>query len=243
MKPSLYLGTSGWSYPGWKNDFYAGVRHKDWLSYYAQHFSAVEINASFYRQQLASTYARWCKETPPNFHFTMKGNRYITHIKRLKDPHHALGLEMASSTGFADKLTAVLWQLPAALKKNLERLQGFAAALAIWPEVRHVMEFRHPSWFDSEVAECLNSYGLANVMSDAADWPLWEAVTTNLVYIRLHGHTRTYASAYSSRNLSHWAGRIGSWLDEGRDVHVYFDNDSEGAAPHDAMRLMKLLSR
>ena len=106
-----------------------------------------------------------------------------------------------------------------------------------------MIEFRHPTWFNNEVASCLNYYRIANCISDAADWPLWEVVTTNLVYIRLHGHTRTYASAYRIASLKQWAAKIRRWLQSGKDVHVYFDNDAEGAAPQDAKRLIGLLSR
>jgi uncharacterized protein YecE (DUF72 family) len=117
----------------------------------------------------------------------------------------------------------------------------FARALGHWAEVRHVLEFRNESWFDNEVADCLAYHNLAISLSDAADWPMWECVTTDMMYIRLHGHTRTYASAYSASALDWWAGRILDWLAEGRDVHAYFDNDAEGAAPFDALRLMARL--
>jgi len=132
--------------------------------------------------------------------------------------------------------------LPGNYKKHLDRLEAFAKALKHWPQTRHVIEFRHPSWFDDEVASCLNKYRIANCISDAADWPMWDLVTTDLVYIRLHGHTRTYASAYHTASLKQWATKIRKWLKEGKEVHVYFDNDGEGAAPRDAKRLIGLLS-
>ena len=106
-----------------------------------------------------------------------------------------------------------------------------------------MIEFRHPSWFDDEVASCLNNYRIANCISDAADWPMWGLVATDLVYIRLHGHTRTYASTYRTASLKQWATKIRKWLESGKDVHVYFDNDAEGAAPRDAKRLLGLHDR
>jgi uncharacterized protein YecE (DUF72 family) len=140
-----------------------------------------------------------------------------------------------------DKLAAVVWQLPRRFRINGKRLAGFAAALRTWPEARHVIEFRHLSWFEAEVADCLSRYALAVCLSDAADWPLWDAVTTDLVYVRLHGHTHTYASAYSAESIAYWAARIQTWLNENRDVHVYFDNDAEGVAPQDALQLLRRL--
>jgi uncharacterized protein YecE (DUF72 family) len=120
-------------------------------------------------------------------------------------------------------------------------LEKFVKTLQHWGNTRHAIEFRHKSWFDDEVAECLRKYAVAVCMSDAPDWRIWEEVTTNLVYIRLHGHTRKYASNYSKPALRKWATRIQRWLKENRAVHVYFDNDAEGAAPRNALTLLEML--
>jgi uncharacterized protein YecE (DUF72 family) len=242
--PPVYIGTSGWSYTGWRNTFYQGVPRKDWLSHCARHFSAVEINASFYRLQNPETLARWREQTPPAFRFALKANRYLTHSRKLLEPASSIALERERAAALGEKLVAVLWQLPASYRCDIPRLQQFLAALdEAWPDVRQVMEFRHPSWFADEVAECLSARRVAVCQSDAADWPLWERVTTDLVYVRLHGHTRTYASAYSSASLRSWAARIVDWSRRDRTVHVYFDNDAEGAAPRDALRLIRLLDQ
>jgi uncharacterized protein YecE (DUF72 family) len=127
------------------------------------------------------------------------------------------------------RLAAVVWQLPAAFKKNIERLEKFLQTLRSWKGTRHAIEFRHKTWFDDEVAQHLNKHAVAICMSDAPDWPIWDRVTTDLVYIRLHGHTRKYASSYSKPALKKWATRVRGRLEENRDVHVYFDNDAEGA--------------
>ena len=238
---SLYIGTSGWNYHGWKDRFYAGVPRKDWLRFCGEHFTGIEVNATFYRLQRPNTFARWANETPDAFRFAIKGNRFVTHNKKLADPLPSIRLERERALALGEKLAVVLWQLPPRFKKHMDRLRGFVAALAHWDSTRHAIEFRHPSWFDEEVAATLARHRIAACQSDAADWPLWEAVTTDLVYIRLHGHTRTYASAYSTALLTRWAARIRAWLGEGRAVHVYFDNDAEGAAPYDALRLMRLL--
>jgi uncharacterized protein YecE (DUF72 family) len=241
MPGNIYIGTSGWSYPHWKDDFYKNVPKKEWLSYCSEKFTGIEINATFYGSQKRATFERWRDETQRDFVFTMKGNRYITHNKKLIDPQVPLQREKVQAMGLGKKLVVVVWQLPANFRKNLDRLLAFADALRAWPEVRHTIEFRNCSWFEDDVAECLRDHGIAVCLSDAADWPLWDIVTTDLVYVRLHGHTTTYSSAYSTHSLEKWAQRIKQWTIEGRDVHVYFDNDAKGAAPNDAIRLLELL--
>jgi len=146
-----------------------------------------------------------------------------------------------SASPLGKRLAAVVWQLSAFLKKDMQRLETFVKTLRHWKSTRHAIEFRHESWFDNEVAECLERYAVAVCMSDAPDWPMWEEVTTDLVYIRLHGHTRKYASSYSKAALTKWAVRIRCWVEENRDVHVYFDNDAEGAAPRNALTLLEML--
>jgi uncharacterized protein YecE (DUF72 family) len=243
LAAALYIGTSGWNYDHWQESFYAGVKRKDWLRFYSKQFNAVEVNATFYRLQDRKTFTRWQEETPADFRFTIKGNRYLTHNRKLHDPVDSIRLERERAAALGKKLAAVLWQLPGTYHKHMDRLRTFAWALSSWSEVRHVIEFRHRSWFDDEVADCLAEHDIASCQSDAADWPLWDAVTTNLAYVRLHGHTRTYASAYRKSTLEQWAGKIEIWLAEGRQVHVYFDNDAEGHAPRDARRLRQLISQ
>ena len=241
MTSRTYIGTSGWSYNSWKDDFYRDIPRRYWLRFCAQRFTALEVNATFYRLQRKETFARWREETPAGFRFAIKGNRYLTHNKGLADPARSIRMDREAAQGLRGKLAVVLWQLPRTFEKDATRLDTFAAALQGWPEARHALEFRHPSWFDSEVADCLRAHRIAVCWSDAADWPLWGTVTTDLVYVRLHGHTRTYASAYSNASLTHWADRVCEWLQQDHDVHVYFDNDSEGAAPRDATRLIQMI--
>jgi len=241
VSAGAYVGTSGWNYDAWRDVFYEGRPRKEWLHFCAQRFTAIEVNATFYRLQSKETFERWRAETPPAFRFAIKANRYLTHNKKLNDPSPAIQMERERASRLGDKLAAVVWQLPRNLHRNLERLERFARALRTWRAVRHAIEFRHESWFDQEVAACLHEHRLAVCQSDAADWPLWDAVTTDLVYIRLHGHTLTYASDYSEGELRTWARRVRSWLGQRRDVHVYFDNDAFGHAPVNALRLMQLI--
>ncbi len=238
-----YIGTSGWNYEAWARSFYRGQPKSQWLRLCAQCFSALEVNATFHRLQQRQTFRRWRDQTPAGFRFAIKANRYLTHSKKLVEPLAAVVRERERASALGDKLAVVLWQLPHNVHRNLERLEAFARALGRWRSVRHAIEFRHPSWFDPEVAACLQRHRIAVCQSDAADWPMWDAVTADLVYVRLHGHSATYASAYGEAALRRWAGRVRRWQREGREVHVYFDNDALGHAPRNALRLIELLRK
>ncbi len=234
--PRVYIGTSGWAYDAW-TEFYAGVPHARWLAHYARHFDAVEVNATFYHRLKPAAFAHWREGTPARFRFAIKANRYLTHVKRLAFDAQSWRRQRAQGTRLAGKLAVVLWQLPKSMKRDAARLARLAKRLDAWRSVRHAIEFRDPSWFDGEVAALLAAHRIANAQSDAADWPLWDAVTTDLVYVRLHGHAATYWSRYGARELGTWARRIRRWRDEGRTVHVYFDNTDAGHAVANALEL------
>jgi len=236
-----FVGTSGWNYEIWRDAFYDGKPRTHWLALCAQRFSAIEVNATFSRLQQRETFQRWRDETPPGFRFAIKANRYLTHNKKLLEPLPAVVLERSRAAGLGAKLAVVLWQLPPNLRRNLDKLERFARALQRWRSVRHAIEFRHESWFDEDVAQSLKVHRIAVCQSDATDWPRWDAVTTDLVYIRLHGRAGTHASAYSDAELRRWARRVRRWQREGREVHVYFDNDALGYAPRNAVRLIELI--
>lgn len=237
MRGRAFIGTSGWVYPTWRKHLYAGVPMRAWLRRASETFDALEINGSFYTQIASATYARWAAETPPEFRFTLKGHRFVTHYRRLGDCTDSVIRLRDPARGLGRKLLAVLWQLPSRFACDLARLDGFLTAIEHWPEVRHVLEPRHRSWFVPAVAERLADAGVAVCLSDAPDFPMWRAVTTDLVYIRLHGHTRKYASSYRRATLRAWAHEIAGWLAEGRDVHAYLDNDAEGHAVPNALAL------
>jgi len=241
MAGTAYIGTSGWNYENWRNGFYGDTPQKRWLRFCAERFSAIEVNGTFYRLQEKSTFKKWRDETPKDFVFAIKGHRYVTHNKKLLDVEDAVIRCRESASPLGKRLAAMVWQLPAFLKKDIRRLEKFVETLRHWETTRHAIEFRHRSWFDDEVADCLEKHAVAVCMSDAPDWTMWKEVTTDLVYIRLHGHTRKYASNYSKPTLRRWATRMRSWLSENRDVHVYFDNDAEGAAPRNALTLLEML--
>lgn len=241
MSGKAYIGTSGWNYKSWRKDFYGDTPQKQWLRFCAERFTSIEVNGTFYRLQPQSTFENWRDETPNGFPFTIKGHRYVTHNKKLLDPEEPVIRCRDAASPLGKRLGVVVWQLPAFFKKNMERLEKFLETLRHWETTRHAVEFRHKTWFDDEVANCLTKHAVAVCISDAPDWPMWNCATTDLVYIRLHGHTRKYASGYSRPALKKWAIRTCSWLRESRDVHVYFDNDAEGAAPKNALTLLEML--
>jgi uncharacterized protein YecE (DUF72 family) len=237
-----FIGTSGWVYKGWREHLYADAPVRRWLEIASRTFSALEINGSFYTQIKRETYEKWRRETPDDFRFSLKGHRFVTHYKRLRDCRDSVVLLRDQAAGLGDKLAAVVWQLPSNFHANVERLEDFLGALTAWPGVRHALELRHRSWFVPAIADRMREARVSVCMSDAPDFPLWHEVTTDLVYVRLHGHTRKYASSYSLPLLQTWAADTERWLDEGREVHVYFDNDAEGHAVRDAQRLIALVA-
>jgi uncharacterized protein YecE (DUF72 family) len=236
----IYAGTSGWVYRGWRAHLYAGAPVRRWLEIASREFSSLEINGSFYTQISQATYTRWREETPAAFRFALKGHRFVTHYKRLRDSALSIARLRDQASHLGDKLAAVVWQLPSNFALDLARLDEFAAALRGWP-VRHAIELRHRSWFIPEVAGRLRAAGIAVCMGDAPDFPMWREITADFAYVRLHGHTRKYASSYSPAALRRWAAEARRWRDRGLDAFVYFDNDAEGHAVHNARTFTRLI--
>jgi uncharacterized protein YecE (DUF72 family) len=236
-----YIGTSGWVYAGWREHLYARTPVKKWLQVASRAFDALEINGSFYTQIKPETYERWYGETPAHFRFALKGHRFVTHYKRLRDCADSIARLRDQVKPLREKLAAVVWQLPSNFQGSAERMQDFARSLREWPAVRHAIELRHRSWFSDEIASVMREAGIAVCMGDAPDFPMWREVTSDMVYVRLHGHTRKYASSYSELSLQAWAADAQRWLAEGRDVHVYFDNDAEGHAVRNALRFQEIV--
>lgn len=239
----IFIGPSGWNYPEWRATFYAGVPRRRWLEHCIRQFSGVEVNATFYRLLRPEVFEHWRELAPENFGFAIKGHRFITHVHRLLQPETLIATQRRSCTELGDALRVVLWQLPAGMACNLPRLKRFARALSRWPGPRHAIEFRHDSWFTDAVATVLEQRRIAVCQSDSPHWPLWDRETTDLVYVRLHGHTELYASNYGERALRTWTKRVRAWSAEGREVHVYFDNTAFGHAPANALRLKALLAK
>ena len=237
---TIYSGTSGWMYPGWREHLYAGVPVRRWLEVASRAFDTLEINGSFYTQISPATYARWYAETPASFRFAVKGHRFVTHYKRLRACTDSVVRLRDQASHLGDKLAAVVWQLPSNFTIDLARIDEFLRALEHW-RVRHAIEFRHASWFVPVVADRLRTAGIAICLGDAPDFPMWREVTADFVYVRLHGHTRKYASRYSAASLRRWSDSALRWRDEARDVFVYFDNDAEGHAVSNARAFARLV--
>lgn len=239
----LFIGTSGWNYKNWKQEFYQGLPQKKWLSHYASWFNSVEVNATFYRGLQQSTYEKWLQETPQDFCFVIKGSRYITHIKRLKVGKDSILKQRDNVAPLQPRMAAVLWQLPANLEKDAPRLEQFAKALTEhWPQTSHVVEFRNSSWFEENIAGLMQDYGLVNCLSDAPDWQMWPKITSRQAYVRLHGHTELYRSGYTEDQLAAWAQSALQWLDQGCRVFFFFDNTDNNHAFRDAQRLQEMMS-
>jgi uncharacterized protein YecE (DUF72 family) len=285
---NLRIGISGWSYPPWRGTFFPpGLPQKQELAFASRQINSIELNGTFYSLQRPTSFQKWYEQTPDGFLFSVKGPRFITHLKRLKNIEAPLANFFASGVlRLNEKLGPMLWQLPPNFPFDPARLADFfqalprdtiqAAKLAklhdsklrerAWKTIdtnrplRHVLEVRHVSFVDSDFISLLRKHQIGLVIAETAGkWPFFEDLTSDLVYVRLHGDTELYVSGYTPASLEAWAKKIGAWaegrnpagakvhtaLEEprpaGRDVFVYFDNDVKTRAPYDAMALAHFL--
>lgn len=234
----VWIGISGWRYQPWRGVFYPkGLRQSEELAFAARHFASIELNGSFYSLQRASSYAAWRDATPPGFVFAVKGSRFITHMKRLRDVHTASANFWASGLlALGDKLGPILWQFPptlafderfAAFFASLPRTTSEARALAAEHDrrvrdpfveagkelaIRHAVEVRHPSFRTPAFVQLLREHSVGLVVADTASkFPYFEDVTADFVYLRLHGDTKLYESGYTAEAIAHWARRVQSF--------------------------------
>jgi uncharacterized protein YecE (DUF72 family) len=287
-KPEIRIGMSGWTYAPWRGTFFPkGLRQRDELSYASRKVSSIEINGTFYSLQRPSSFARWHAQTPDKFVFSVKAPRFITHVRRLVDVEGPLANFLASGVlRLNEKLGPILWQLPPSFAYDRGRLEAFfrilprttarAARLATrhddhvrlgtWMKtdkdraLRHALEIRHESFETPEFIGLLREHDIALVVADTAGkWPALGDVTSDFVYVRLHGDSKLYVSGYTPAALRLWKSRIAAWIGgrspagpqrlappqkrkaRSRDVFVYFDNDVKARAPYDAMKLASLL--
>jgi len=239
-KGKSWIGTSGWHYDHWKGPFYPGdIRPGEMLGYYARRFGTVEINNSFYRLPSPETWSAWKKSAPPGFLFSCKASRYITHMKKLRDPDASLTRFLASAEKLEEKLGPVLFQLPPRWKANPERLRAFAQSLPAGH--LYAFEFRDPSWFQDRVFQVLSDSGCALGISQIEGVQAPREVTASFVYVRLHGPGKAYQGRYGKDELAGWAGAVSSWTRKGLDVFCYFDNDEKGYAAMNAGELQEML--
>ena len=235
----LYCGTSGWNYEQWKHRFYPdGLPQEKWLSYYANRFNTVEINNSFYHLPEKKTFEHWREASPENFIFAVKASRYLTHMKKLKDPQEPLEKIIANSAGLGDRRGPILYQLPPYWHINICRLKSF---LEILPKNnRHVFEFRDDSWQCDEVWQLLEEYGIGYCIMDAPELITHLKTTANYSYVRMHSGGEETQSNYTDKQLYIWAERVEELLKLG-DVYIYFNNDYNAFAVNNAFTLKKML--
>jgi uncharacterized protein YecE (DUF72 family) len=237
MTPSVFIGTSGWQYADWRDAFYpADLPTTRWLGHYASMFSTVEVNNTFYRLPEAATFERWKQETPAGFVVAVKASRYLTHVRRLRDPREPVDLFVSRAKRLGPKLGPVLLQLPPNLPAAPERLEETLASFG--RRCRLAVEFRHASWLTDDVFALLDRSRSALVLADRPGARIDPVVTGGWSYVRFHQGTRT-GPGYRRAKLRVWADRIAAL--PAKEVFVYFNNDTDAAAPRDAVALRSLL--
>jgi uncharacterized protein YecE (DUF72 family) len=270
-----YIGISGYDYKPWRGRFYPDeLPARRWLEYASRQFDSIELNGTFYSLKSPAVFERWVAEVPDDFVFAVKGGRFITHNLKLRNAEASLGNFFASGIlALGAKTGPFLWQLPGTYRFEADRLDAFmrllprssreAEAVALGHDhrlrrgalveavedvpYRHAFEVRHPTYFCDEFYDLLRTHRCAFVIADTAGkFPYAEELTTDFVYVRLHGSEVLYASGYSDDELDAWAGKIATWRGgprSRRDVYVYFDNDAKVHAPFDAARLRQRTPR
>lgn len=285
MKPEIRIGMSGWTYEPWRGSFYPeGLVQKKELSYASRMVNSIEINGTFYGMQKPASFISWANDTPENFKFSIKAPRYLTHVKRLKD--YGSGLANFFATGLLrldEKLGVILWQFPAFVALKDSRFEDFFGVLPknslealeiaknYTPKlqdivdltvtknfpIQHVFEFRNESFFNSDFLKIMKKNNIGLVLADSAEQNIYsEDLTSNVVYLRMHGLAKRHENGYSEKDINQLAERIRKWtsgipvagpqlLKESekleRSVYVYFDNDAKETAPFNAMSLLQKL--
>ena len=269
--PKVRVGISGWNFEGWRGTFYPKtLSQKKELYFASRQFSTIEVNGSFYSLQTPSTYRRWYETAPKDFIFSLKGPRFITHIKRLNDVSVPLANFFASGVfELKEKLGPILWQLPPRFLfksdlienflKNLPKDLKAASQMAKRSDdylkqppsthidknrkLRYAIEVRHPSFLDPVFFKLLRKYRISLVITEGRqEWPKVQKVTADFLYARLHGDKEVYASGYSSKALDQWSGLLKKLSGKTHDVFVYFDNDVKIRSPYDATGLSSRLT-
>ncbi|HWF91859.1 MAG TPA: DUF72 domain-containing protein [Terriglobales bacterium] len=241
MACEMRIGTSGYHYKHWLGPFYpAKTPASKMLGFYVQHFDTVELNNSFYRLPNESAFDNWRNSTPKGFVFSLKASRFITHIKKLKDPEDALENFIPRAKRLGPKLGPIVFQLPPRWQVNAERLEILLRQLP--RKFRYVFEFRDLSWINPEINELLAKFHAAFCIYELAGYHTPLTVTTNFTYVRLHGPAPAkYQGSYSEDRLRQWAGQINEWSKTLAAVYIYFDNDQAGYAAQNALTLKRMV--
>jgi uncharacterized protein YecE (DUF72 family) len=234
------VGCSGWQYRHWRGDFYpSAVPVSGWFEHYASIFETVEINNSFYRLPESATFAVWATRAPRGFVFAVKASRYLTHMKKLKDPGDPLDRLLTRARVLGRHLGPILYQLPPGWRCDLQRLEQFLQHLPA--DVRHVLEVRDPTWYAPEVFALLERHGVALCLHDMQGSATGRLRIGPFVYVRFHGASGRYGGGYPPHRLDAWAAWLADQALGGADLYAYFNNDVGGHAPRDAVRLRDLL--
>ena len=234
------VGCSGWEYKHWRGDFYpAEIPKARWFEHYAARFDTVEINNTFYRLPEKDTFARWAARAPTRFLYAVKASRFLTHMKKLKDPEEPVERLFQRMCALGRHLGPVLYQLPPNFKLDRDRLEHFLQTIPM--DVPQVVEFRDPSWYTDEVSALLEKYRVSRCLHDMKGSATGKERVGPVVYVRFHGASGTYTGDYPNDRLERWA----EWLDAQRiagiDVYAYFNNDVGGYAPRNAVTLRRML--
>ena len=242
MERRFRVGTSGWVYPHWRGVFYPeDLPQGGWLAFYARHFDTVEVNNTFYRLPPPGTFRKWGQEAPPGFLFALKASRFLTHIRRLREPEAPLRTFLERARLLGPALGPILYQLPPRFRADPERLERFLALLP--RDLRHAVEFRDPSWFCEEVYALLRRHGVALCVYDLPGLECPRVVTAPFVYLRFHGSDLLYAGKYTDEQLAEWAGWLRDLPEEVTEAYIYFNNDAFGHAVENARTLRALLGQ
>ena len=237
---TIRIGTSGWHYKHWIGNFYpAGTSLSKLLAHYCKYFDTVELNNSFYHLPKTPALESWRDSTPEGFCFAAKGSRFLTHMKKLKDPEQALDRFFSCIDILQHKLGPILFQLPPNWELDSDRLETFIAHLP--REHHYAFEFRNSTWSVPQTYALLRRHNVANCIFDLAGTQSPVEVTADFSYIRLHGPGGKYQGSYTDQAVSKWADRIRKWWRDLRAVYIYFDNDQAGYAAQNALTLKRLL--
>lgn len=244
MATRLHIGTSGWHYSHWRGPFYPeDLPDDEMLGFYVQHFQTVEINNSFYHLPGRQTFKSWHDQTPAGFLFAVKASRYITHMKKLRNPESATEKFFDHVHGLGKKTGPILFQLPPRWHCDAGRLQAFLETL---PQgYRFAFEFRDPTWFTAEVSDLLRKHHAALCVYDLAGQQSPKELTAGFAYLRLHGPAeQKYSGRYTRPQLRQWMDLCAEWLESGaRQVFVYFDNDQSGYAALNAAEMQEMAGK
>jgi uncharacterized protein YecE (DUF72 family) len=241
MTASVRIGTSGFEYRHWAGRFYPRELARDrWLEHYATVFDTVELNNPFYRLPPAEQFAAWARRVPPDFRYAVKASRYLTHIRRLREPTEPLERLWTRARHLGHRLGPILYQLPPRWLPNHERLQAF---LKLVPREPQAIEFRDRRWYTDVTFDLLRASQLALTLHDMEGSTTEPAPIGPFVYVRFHGSGMKYGGAYTPQRLTAWAERIAGWASDGLPVWAYFNNDIGGHAVVDAERLRRLVAK